>query len=65
VFEWLAYSKRPLKLHELLSGLGLDPSIASVSEPKAVSARILILCKPIVEISKAGMVDFVHFSVKE
>jgi hypothetical protein len=65
LLEWLTYSKRPLKLYELLNGLGFDPATTVVQGPKLVSARAVELCKPVVEISKGGSVDFVHFSAKE
>jgi hypothetical protein len=54
-----------LKLYELLSGLSLDPTHPAVSGQKAVSSKIIELCKPAVDVSKTGIVDFVHFSAKE
>jgi hypothetical protein len=61
----MTYANRPLKVDELLSGMGSDPTVSLGAVPNAVSSRILEFCKPLVEISRAGTVDFIHFSAKE
>jgi hypothetical protein len=65
MLEWITHANRPLKLYEILNAIGVDPTDSCDCEPKTVNSRILEFCKPLVEISRAGTVQFIHFSATE
>jgi hypothetical protein len=65
VLEWIAYANRPLKMDEILSGMGVTETASKRPKLNAVSAKVLDFCQPLVEVSRTGIVEFIHFSVTE
>ena len=65
LLEWIAFTRRPLRVQEALAAVGIDPKQFEQGDCGGFGARILELCKPMIEVSKTGVVDFVHFSAKE
>ncbi|KAJ7135325.1 hypothetical protein C8R46DRAFT_1201582 [Mycena filopes] len=71
LFNWLAYSLRPLHLNELAQVLAVDfatNSSATFQEgwiPRDFREDISRICLSLVHITPDGIVQFAHFSVKE
>lgn len=66
IFEWLAYSNRPLKCFELMNGIAMSfADFETVKRPKTIGTGMLDLCKPVIEVSANGKVTLVHFSARE
>jgi hypothetical protein len=65
ILAHLAYSERAIRDFELLSAIGTSFSSSDPTQAKSIGRGILDLCKPVVEITANGVVDFVHFSAKE
>jgi hypothetical protein len=65
ILEWMACSYRILKRYELLDGITIDASNKTLTPKTKIQKEILDLCRPLIEESSAGIVDFVHFSAKE
>ncbi|KAJ1333131.1 ankyrin repeat domain-containing protein 50 [Microdochium nivale] len=63
VCSWIAYSKRPLKKHELLSALSFDfeePYITNLA-----SAHVLTICGPLLVEMPNNTFTFIHISLQE
>jgi len=54
-----------MPVDELLCALSFEPSEYREKVPRLVPLKLLDLCKPLIEITSTGEVDFVHFSAKE
>ena len=65
ILAHLAYSERAIRDFELLSAIGTSFNSSEPSLAKSIGRGILDLCKPVVEITANGVVEFVHFSAKE
>jgi hypothetical protein len=65
ILAHLAYSERAIRDFELLSAIGTSFGSSEPSQAKSIGRGIIDLCKPVVEITANGVVDFVHFSAKE
>ena len=65
ILSWIAFSCRPLKVHELLDGVTLHEDNLVLNEISRLEASVLELCKPIIEETHGNVVEFVHFSAKE
>ncbi|PVH68513.1 hypothetical protein DL98DRAFT_599456 [Cadophora sp. DSE1049] len=65
ILEWMAYSYRPLKVHELLEGISFRSSSLSSDNRPEMKRDVLNLCRPLVEDGPSDTLDFVHFSAKE
>jgi WD40 repeat protein len=62
---WICYSRRPLRKFELLPGLAFTSDTTILNSRSLPNARIMDLCKPLIEERPDGCVTFVHFSVQE
>ena len=65
ILQWTAFSKRRLRVQELLDGISLHEDCSFLSEENRLKRHVLDDCKPILEETSSGVVDFVHFSAKE
>jgi hypothetical protein len=65
IFQWLAYSQRPLKRFEVQHAVGLHFGNPKINENTMVSPEVFELCKPLVEKGNGDTIRFVHVSVKE
>lgn len=65
LLSWIIFAERPLKLHELLDGIAFCTSPNILDNTTKLTKRVLDLCKPIVEITREGVVSLVHFSAKQ
>jgi hypothetical protein len=65
ILEWIACSFRVLKLYEVQDGIVFDKLGTILDEDSKMNARILDLCKPLVQDGPNNTVEFVHFSAKE
>jgi hypothetical protein len=65
VLQWIAYSRRPLRVSELQCGLSLRPGQTSIDEDSHFKKSIVSICGPILEERQGDIVDMVHFSAKE
>ena len=65
ILSWIAFSCRPLKVHELLDGVTLHEGNLLLNETSRLEVSVLDLCKPIIEGTHDKVVEFVHFSAKE
>jgi len=62
---WICHARRPLNKFELIYGLALAPGKSTLSDDEVPIARVLGLCKPLIEERHDGSVAFIHFSVQE
>lgn len=65
LLQLLSYTKRSLSLGEVLCALSITPEPINAPLPRLEDKRLLEFCKPLVETSSAGSVDFIHFSALE
>ena len=65
ILQWIAFTCRPLRTHELLDGATLHEGNMVLDETTKLGSSVLELCKPIIEEGPGGIVQFVHFSAKE
>ncbi|KAJ8130813.1 hypothetical protein O1611_g2810 [Lasiodiplodia mahajangana] len=65
VLAWLAFSKRPLRRHELLHGASLTPGAPFVDGWDTFDESVIDKCKPLVEELSDGSIALVHFTVEE
>ena len=65
ILSWIAFSCRPLKVHEMLDGVTLHEGNLVLNEMSRLEVSVLELCKPIIEETQGKVVEFVHFSAKE
>ena len=65
ILQWTAFSRRKLKMQELLDGISLHEDCSILSEENRLKRHVLEVCQPILEETPSGEVDFVHFSAKE
>ena len=65
ILQWVAFSKRRLRVQELLDGISLHEDCSFLSEGNRLKRHVLEVCKPILEETPSGLVDLVHFSAKE
>ena len=65
ILQWTAFSRRKLRVQELLDGVSLYEDCSFLSEENRLKKHVLEICKPILEETPSGVVDFVHFSAKE
>lgn len=65
ILEWIAFSHRPLKTHELLDGITLHRGNYILDDTSRLGSWVLELGKPIIEEGPGKTLDFVHFSAKE
>lgn len=65
ILSWIAFSCRPLKIHELLDGVTLHEGNLVLDESSRLDVSVLDLCKPIIEEGNGKTIEFVHFSAKE
>lgn len=65
ILGWMACSFRVLKCYELLDGIVLDARNDTLNTRTKVGKRIIDICRPLIEETPDGSIDFVHFSAKE
>jgi hypothetical protein len=65
IFQWLAYSSRPLKRFEVQDAVSLHSGNTIINESTRVLDSVFELCKPLIEHGASDTVRFVHVSVKE
>lgn len=65
ILEWMACSKRTLKVYEILDGIALFPGCTTLTARTKMRKDVLDLCRPLIEDGPSNSVDFVHFSAKE
>ncbi|CAG8975822.1 hypothetical protein HYALB_00009402 [Hymenoscyphus albidus] len=65
ILGWMACSYRALKSYELLDGIAFDATNTILNSKTRIRRDILDLCRPLIEDSPTGTIDFVHFSAKE
>lgn len=65
IFQWLAYSQRPLKRFEVQHAVALHFGNPKINKSTMVFADVFELCKPLVESGTGDTIRFVHASVKE
>ncbi|KAL9065694.1 MAG: hypothetical protein Q9157_007389 [Trypethelium eluteriae] len=65
ILRWICYSKRPLTKFELLPASALHSDGTILDASSLPNARLLEICKPLIEERSDGSVTFVHFSVQE
>lgn len=63
VLGWLAFSRRPLKKHELLSAVSFSSGNPEIDRP--APEYILRVCGSLVEERSDATFSFIHVSVKE
>lgn len=63
IFEWVAFSKRPLRKIELRSALAFNDGDPRVNE--IVPSYVFDMCAPLIEICRDTSFAFIHVSVKE
>lgn len=63
VVSWLAFSRRPLKKHELLSAVSFSSGNPDVERP--APEYVLSVCGPLIEERKDATITFIHVSVQE
>ena len=65
ILGWMAFAKRPLKLHELQYGAILYSNNTIIDRETKPFDNILDICKPLAEDGMNQTVTFIHSSVKE
>jgi hypothetical protein len=65
VLEWIATSYRPLRIYELQDGVSLRPGQMILDETTKVASSVIDVCRPLIQVGRDGLVNFVHFSVRE
>lgn len=63
ILGWLAFSKRPLKKHELLSAVAFSTGNPDIQLP--APEYVLSVCGSLVEERSDATFSFIHVSVKE
>ncbi|MCJ1463035.1 hypothetical protein MMC07_001639 [Pseudocyphellaria aurata] len=68
ILFWVCTAYRSMSIHEVADGIALRPGQKKLSRKtrsQDTSKDILDICAPIIEQSKNGTLDLVHFSAKE
>lgn len=65
ILGWLAYTKRPLKKHELLRGVALTPESPVLDRWDTIDDSAIDRCKPLVEQLPDGSIRLIHFTAEE
>ncbi|KAI9691529.1 MAG: hypothetical protein M1822_007600 [Bathelium mastoideum] len=65
IFEWIAFSERPLKKHEVQGGVTLHRENKVINEETHISRNVFDTCKPLLEDGPHDTIRLVHSSVKE
>ena len=65
IFNWLSFSRRPLKVWELCDTLVFDEPGQHLDQNTVLGKDVINICKPLIEEHADGAVAFVHFSAKE
>lgn len=63
ILSWLAFSRRPLKKHELLSAVSFSSGNPDVE--RAAPEYILGVCGSLIEERNDATITFIHVSVQE
>lgn len=64
IFMWVAFAERPLHVRELLDGLAYSVTPFELTSATKLHKTALERGKPFIEITPAGLVTFVHSTVK-
>jgi hypothetical protein len=65
ILEWIASSYRPLRIYELQDGVSLRPGQTMLNEKTKVASSVIDVCRPLIQVGRDGIINFVHFSVRE
>ena len=65
IFGWLAFSYRPLKVHELCDLVVFQKMHSFLNDNTKLQKSILDICKPLLEEHEDHTVALVHFSARE
>ncbi|KAF2872665.1 hypothetical protein BDV95DRAFT_570327 [Massariosphaeria phaeospora] len=65
ILRWTIYGLRPLKVFETASALAQASGNGSWSNQTLAYEEILNLCRPILEETRNGTVQFIHFTARE
>ncbi|KIW10370.1 hypothetical protein PV08_11332 [Exophiala spinifera] len=65
IFGWLAFSYRPLKVHELCDLVVFQKKHVLLDDNTKLRASVLEMCKPLLEEHGDHSVTLVHFSTRE
>ena len=65
IFGWLAFSYRPLKVHELCDLLIFQKKHSVLNDDTKLQKSVLDICKPLLEEHEDHTVALVHFSARE
>ena len=65
ILGWLAYTKRPLKKHELLRGVALTPESPVLDRWDTLDDSAIDRCKPLIEQLPDGSITLIHFTTEE
>ncbi|KAF2458815.1 hypothetical protein BDY21DRAFT_212358 [Lineolata rhizophorae] len=65
ILEWVAFAKRPMRKHEIITGISLRPGIHKLTNETRLWDSAMDLAKPFIEEGATGFVSFVHFTVQE
>ena len=68
ILYWLCVARRPVSIHEVEDGIVLhrdQTALNKTTRSKNLRRDIVELCAPLLQESKHGILDLVHFSAKE
>jgi hypothetical protein len=65
ILEWMSYSYRRLKVHEILDGVSIRPDRICLDNNTKLPRRVLDICRPLIEDGPCNTLIFVHFSAQE
>ena len=68
ILFWVCTAKRAVSIHEVADGIALKPGqliLSRKTRSQNVNRDILEICAPLLERSKGGALDVVHFSAQQ
>ncbi|KAI0376508.1 hypothetical protein F5Y04DRAFT_209138 [Hypomontagnella monticulosa] len=65
IFTWLLFSKRPLRMNEVLHGVAITPETPRLNQWNKIHNTAIDKCRPLVEELPDGTVSLVHSTVQE
>jgi hypothetical protein len=65
LLQVLAYTKRALSIREVLCAIAVDADNLTAALPRPESLKLLEFCKPLVQTTSSGTVEFIHFTALE
>ncbi|KAF2108444.1 hypothetical protein BDV96DRAFT_636736 [Lophiotrema nucula] len=65
ILQWVAFARRPVRSCEILNAIAFTTDRSTINQDTMLSKAVLKLCSPLIEQHADGVIQFVHFTVRE